>query len=474
MDSNSIRLNNTTFKPVMGLWDGTMIVAGSMIGSAIFIVSADIARNVGSAGWLIAVWAITGFMTITAAVSYGELSGMFPKAGGQYVYLKEAYNPLIAFLYGWSLFAVIQTGTIAAVGVGFSKFMAYLVPGVGEDLILFNIYGLSISPGQALSIIIIVFLTYINTRGLEGGKLIQNTFTVAKLLSLFGLILFGWIMMNPEVWKANWVDGWSLRSLAPDGSFGEYTLVGALGAVAAAMVGSIFSSDCWNSVTFIGGEMKNPKRNIGLSLFLGTAVVTLIYMATNLMFVSVLPLNEIAFADKDRVAVAASEAIFGNIGSVIISVMLMVSAFGCCNGLILSGARVYYTMANDGVFFRKAGALNRFSVPQVALWVQCFLACIWCLSGKYGELLDMVSFVVVLFYVLTIAGIFVLRKKLPDAERPYRAFGYPVLPIIYIFMGITFCSLLIIYKPKFTWPGLLIALAGIPIYYLAIRSQRKE
>ncbi len=473
MNSNPIRLSNTTFKPVMGLWDGTMIVAGSMIGSAIFIVSADIARNVGSSGWLIAVWAITGFMTVTAAVSYGELSGMFPKAGGQYVYLKEAYSPLVGFLYGWSLFTVIQTGTIAAVGVGFSKFMAYLVPGVGEDLILFNIYGLSVSPGQGLSIIIIVFLTYINTRGLEGGKLIQNTFTVAKLLSLFGLILFGWIMMNPEVWKANWVDGWSLRSLAPDGSFGEYTMVAALGAIAAAMVGSIFSSDCWNSVTFIGGEMRNPKRNIGLSLFLGTTVVTLIYMAANLMFVSVLPLNEIAFADKDRVAVAASEAIFGNIGSVIISVMLMVSAFGCCNGLILSGARVYYTMANDGVFFRKAGDLNRFSVPQVALWVQCFLACLWCLSGKYGELLDMVSFVVVLFYVLTIAGIFVLRKKRPEAERPYRAFGYPVLPLIYILMGITFCSLLIVYKPKFTWPGLLIALAGIPIYYLAIRNLKK-
>ena len=455
----------------MGLWDGTMIVAGSMIGSAIFIVSADIARNVGSAGWLIAVWAITGFMTITAAVSYGELSGMFPKAGGQYVYLKEAYNPLVAFLYGWSLFAVIQTGTIAAVGVGFSKFMAYLVPGVGEDLVLVTVGGLKISPGQALSIVIIFLLTYINSRGLEGGKHIQNTFTVAKLLSLFGLILFGWIMMNPEVWNANWKDGWNLHKLSPGGIAENYTMAAALGAVAAAMVGSVFSCDCWNSVTFIGGEMKNPKRNIGLSLFLGTTMVTIIYVAANLMFVSVLPVNEIAFADKDRVAVAASMAVFGNLGSVIISVMLMVSAFGCCNGLILSGARVYYTMANDGVFFKKAGVLNRFAVPQVALWVQAILASVWCLSGKYGELLDMVSFVVVLFYVLTIAGIFILRKKRPDAERPYRAFGYPVLPLIYIVMGIAFCSLLIVYKPKFTWPGLLIALAGIPLYYLAIRRR---
>ena len=466
-------LSDTNFKPVMGLWDGTMIVAGSMIGSAIFIVSADIARNVGSSGWLIAVWAITGFMTITAAVSYGELSGMFPKAGGQYVYLKEAYNPLIAFLYGWSLFAVIQTGTIAAVGVGFSKFMSYLVPGVAEDLVLVQIGSYAISPGQALSIVIIVLLTYINTRGVEGGKIIQNTFTVTKILSLFGLILFGWMMANGEVWRANWADAWSMHKLTSDGSIGDYTLVAALGAVAAAMVGSIFSSDCWNSVTFIGGEMKNPQRNIGLSLFLGTAIVTVIYVAVNLMFISVLPLKEIAFADQDRVAVAASQVILGNVGSIVISLMLMISAFGCCNGLILSGARVYFTMARDGVFFKSAGELNRFTVPQSALWVQCVLASAWCLSGKYGELLDMVSFVVVLFYVLTIAGIFILRKQRPEAQRPYRAFGYPVLPIIYILMGVTFCALLIVYKPRFTWPGLIITLIGIPIYFLAIKRGKK-
>ena len=449
-----------------------MIVAGSMIGSAIFIVSADIVRNVGSAGWLIAVWVITGFMTITAAVSYGELSGMFPKAGGQYVYLKEAYNPLVAFLYGWSLFAVIQTGTIAAVAVGFSKFMSYLVPGVGEDLVLLQIANFNVSPGQALAIVIVILLTYINSRGVESGKLIQNTFTVTKIASLFGLILFGWIMMKSEVWNSNWKDAWRLHSLSSDGSMGEYTLAAALGAIAAAMVGSIFSSDCWNSVTFIGGEMKNPQRNIALSLFLGTTLVIITYIATNLMFVAVLPLHDIAFAQKDRVAVAASQVIFGDMGTVIISLMLMVSAFGCCNGLVLSGARVYYTMAKDGVFFQRAGELNRFSVPKNALWVQCGLAAIWCLSGKYGELLDMVSFVVVLFYVLTILGIFVLRRKSPDAHRTYRAFGYPVLPMIYILMGIAFCVLLIIYKPKFTWPGLIITLSGIPIYFFAIRKKR--
>jgi APA family basic amino acid/polyamine antiporter len=449
-----------------------MIVAGSMIGSGIFIVGADILRNVGGSGWLIAVWLITGFMTITAAVSYGELSGMFPKAGGQYVYLKEAYNPLIAFLYGWSFFAVIQTGTIAAVGVAFSKFTAYLIPAVSEDLVLLNLGFITISPAQILSIVIIVLLTYINTRGVEGGKVIQTTFTVAKLLSLFGLIIFGLIMMKGDVWTANWTNAWDLHKLNMDGSIETYTTIAAVGAIAAAMVGSIFSSDAWNNVTFIAGEIKNPQRNIGLSLFLGTLIVTIIYVTANIMYTAVLPLHDIAYAEKDRVAVAASHAIFGDIGTVIIALMIMVSTFGCNNGLILSGARVYYTMAKDGLFFRQAGELNKFAVPQQSLWVQCILASLWCLSGKYGDLLDMVSFVVVLFYMLTIIGIFILRKKKPDAPRPYKAFGYPVLPLIYIAMGITFCSLLIIYKPKFTWPGLIITLIGIPIYYFAVQQKK--
>jgi len=466
-------MSEAKFKPVLGLWDGTMIVAGSMIGSGIFIVGADILRNVGGSGWLIAVWLITGFMTISAAVSYGELSGMFPKAGGQYVYLKEAFNPLIAFLYGWSFFAVIQTGTIAAVGVAFSKFMAYIVPQVSEDLVLLDLGFLKISPAQIVSIIIIVLLTYINSRGIQGGKAIQTTFTVTKILSLFGLILFGFIMMDGDVWQNNWANAWSLSKLNADGSIEAYTTIAAVGAIAAAMVGSIFSSDAWNNVTFIAGEMKNPKRNIGLSLFLGTLIVTIIYVSANIMYTAVLPLQEIAFAEKDRVAVAASTVIFGSVGTVIIALMIMVSTFGCANGLILAGARVYYTMAKDGLFFRRAGELNRFSVPQSALWVQGILASIWCLSGRYGDLLDMVSFVVVLFYMLTIAGIFILRKKRPDAERPYRAFGYPLLPIIYILMGMTFCTLLIIYKPAFTWPGLIIALIGIPIYSIAM-GRRKQ
>jgi basic amino acid/polyamine antiporter, APA family len=466
-------MSETKFKPVLGLWDATMVVAGSMIGSGIFIVGADIVRNVGSSGWLIGVWLITGFMTITAAVSYGELSGMFPKAGGQYVYLKESYNSLVAFLYGWSFFAVIQTGTIAAVGVAFSKFTAYLVPAVSEDLVLFDLGFLTVSPAQVLSIATIILLTYINSRGVEGGKAIQTTLTVTKLLSLFGLIVAGLIMMRPEVWEANWTNGWDLHKLNVDGSVETYTAIAATGAIAAAMVGSIFSSDAWNNVTFIAGEIKNPQRNIGLSLFLGTLIVTVIYVTANLMYTAVLPLNEIATAEKDRVAVAASHVIFGNIGTIIIAVMIMISTFGCNNGLILAGARVYYTMAKDGLFFRRAGELNKFSVPQQALWFQCVLASIWCLSGKYGDLLDMVSFVVVLFYMLTIVGIFILRKQRPEAPRPYKAFGYPVLPLVYILMGLTFCTLLIVYKPKFTWPGLIITLIGIPIYYLAMQRKKK-
>lgn len=466
--------DDASFKRSLGLLDATMIVAGSMIGSGIFIVSADITRNVGSAGWLIAVWLITGFMTITAALSYGELSGMFPKAGGQYVYLKEAYNPLVGFLYGWSFFAVIQTATIAAVGVAFAKFTAYLLPAFSEDLVALDLGFRQISPAQLLSIVIIVLLTYINTRGVKNGKFIQTTFTLTKLLSLFGLILFGLLLANNNIWTANWSNAWDLHALKPDGSIGSYTTAAALGAIAAAMVGSIFSSDAWNNVTFIAGEIKNPARNIGLSLFLGTLIVTLIYVTANVMYTAVLPLQEIASADKDRVAVAASNAIFGNAGTVVIALMIMISTFGCNNGLILAGARVYYTMAKDGLFFRQVGTLNKHAVPQLALWIQCIAASLWSLSGNYGQLLDMISFVVVVFYMLTIAGIFILRKTRPDAERPYKAFGYPVLPVLYIVMGLVFCILLIIYKPEYTWPGLIIVLAGIPIYYVALASKKRS
>ena len=464
--------NEASFKRSLSLLDATMIVAGSMIGSGIFIVSADITRNVGSAGWLIAVWLLTGFMTITAALSYGELSGMFPKAGGQYVYLREAYNPLVGFLYGWSFFAVIQTATIAAVGVAFAKFTAYLIPQFSEDRVALDLGFRQISPAQLLSIVVIIVLTYINTRGVKSGKAIQTTFTLTKLLSLFGLIGFGLLMAKGDIWTANWSNAWDMHRLGADGSVAEYTMAAALGAIAAAMVGSIYSSDAWNNVTFIAGEIKNPARNIGLSLFLGTLIVTIIYVTANIMYTAQLPLQEIASAEKDRVAVAASNAIFGNVGTFVIALMIMISTFGCNNGLILAGARVYYTMAKDGLFFRQVGRLNRSAVPELALWIQCVVAALWSLSGSYGQLLDMISFVVVVFYMLTIAGIFILRKKRPDLERPYKAFGYPVMPILYIVMGLAFCILLIIYKPEYTWPGLIIVLLGIPIYFIALASKK--
>lgn len=476
-------MSTTSFKPTLGLMDATMIVAGSMIGSGIFIVSADITRNVGSAGWLILVWLITGFMTLIAALSYGELSSMFPKAGGQYVYLKEAYNPLVGFLYGWSFFAVIQTGTIAAVGVAFSKFLAYLVPELGNNYFLFDVGIVKVYSGQLVAIVIIVLLTYVNSRGVKEGKIIQTIFTSAKLLALLGLIVFGFVLVKNSHWAENWKTSFNATQ-----DFGVKDAKGALhatawmgisgsalvGAIAAAMVGSIFSSDAWNNVTFIAGEMKNPKRNIGLSLFLGTLIVTAIYISANLMYLNVLPLNEIAFAKDDRVAVAAANTIFPAFGTTLIALLIMVSTFGCNNGLILAGARVYYTMAQDGLFFKKAGELNKNNVPQWALWAQCIVAAILCLSGKYGDLLDMISFVVVIFYVLTIAGIFILRKKMPNTERPYKAFGYPLLPALYIVMGLSFCIMLAIYKPQYTWPGLIIVLIGIPIYYLALSNSKKE
>ena len=481
---------NETKPPVklkheFGLLDGTMLVAGSMIGSGIFIVSADITRNVGSAGWLIFVWVITGFMTITAAVSYGELSGMYPKAGGQYVYLKEAYNKLTGFLYGWSFFAVIQTGTIAAVGVAFSKFLAYIIPSISEDHLVFphNHYvkagevvtGFHISAAQLVAIVIIVFLTFVNTRGIKTGKIVQNTFTLTKLLSLFGLIVFGMLAIKGDIWHANWSNAWDMHKLNTNGGFGgNYVMAAALGAIAASMVGSIFSSDAWNNVTFIAGEMNNPKRNIGLSLFFGTLIVSIIYISANVMYTGTLSMHDIATAPKDRVAVSAAQVIFGNAGTYVIAVMIMISTFGCNNGLIMAGARVYYTMAKDGLFFKRTGTLNKFAVPGFGLWIQALVASILCLSGTYGDLLNMISFVAVLFYVLTILGIFILRRRLPTAERPYKAFGYPVLPAIYLIMGTAFCILLLVFTGAFAIGGLVIVLIGVPIYFIAKSRLKNE
>ncbi|SFB79076.1 basic amino acid/polyamine antiporter, APA family [Parapedobacter composti] len=451
--------------------DATMLVAGSMIGSGIFIVSADIARNTGSAGWLMMVWLITGFMTLTAALSYGELSAMFPKAGGQYIYLREAYNPLVSFVFGWTFFTVIQTATIAAVGVAFAKFTAYLLPALDEDVTVMDWGFLQLSAAQLVSIAVILLLTIVNTRGVNSGKAVQTGITVIKIVSLLGLVLFGFFAFNLDVWRANWLSGnaWHLHRLNTDGSLAEYTAFAALGAVAAGMVGAIFSSDSWHASSSVAGEIKNPGRNVGLSLALGTIIVTVVYLLTNLMYTGVLTMEQMAASDKDRVAMTAAREIFGPLGITIIAIMIMVSTFGCNNGLIMAGARVYYSMAQDGLFFRKVGKLNRFSVPGVALWLQCIIASLWCLSGKYGDLLDMISIVVVMFYVLCIIGIFKLRRSRPGAPRPYKAFGYPALPLMYILMGTAFIVLMIIYKPDYTWPGVIIALLGIPVYYLIRR-----
>ncbi len=457
-----------TFKRELGLLDGTMLVVGSMIGSGIFIVSADIVRNVGSAGWLIAIWIVSALITMTAAISYGELSAMFPQAGGQYVYLKESYNKLIAFLYGWSFFAVIQTGTIAAVGVAFSKFAAYLIPAMSVDNILFEMGAFKLNAAQLVSIATIILLTFINSRGVKNGKIIQKIFTITKIASLFGLIIFGFILAaKSDIWNANWTDAWNAQSFNKDSN--TWTAVSGfalISAIAASMVGSLFSSDAWNGVTFISGEIKNPQRNVGLSLFLGTLIVSVIYVLANLMYVAVMPLHDIAFAPSDRVAVVASQHIFGATGTIIIAVMIMISTFGCNNGLIMAGSRVYYTMAKDGLFFKKAAELNKASVPGWGLWIQCIWASILCLTGKYGDLLDFVMIIVIIFYILTILGIFILRKKMPDAERPYKAFAYPFLPALYIILATAICVVLLIDRTSTCGWGVLIMLAGIPIYYL--------
>jgi APA family basic amino acid/polyamine antiporter len=465
-----------TFKRNIGLLDATMVVAGSMIGSGIFIVSSEITRNVGSAGMLLSMWLLAGVVTIIAALSYGELSAMYPKAGGMYVYLREAYNPLVGFLYGWTFFTIIQTGTIAAVGVAFAKFTSYILPGVGEENILLSFGGISIAASQLLSIAVILFLTFINTRGVKNGVVIQTTLTFIKIISILGLVFFGFMWgADRAVWDANWKDAWNFTALVSDGStVTTVPLMGlaAMGAIAVAMKGSLFSCDSWHNVSFIAGEIKNPKRNIGMSLVLGTVIVTGLYTLVNIMYLAVVPIHQIAFAKSDRIGVVAAELIFGSSGTILIAVMIMISTFGCNNGLILAGARVYYTMAHDKLFFHKAGLLNKYSVPSNSLWMQGVWASVLCLTGKYNDLLALVIFGVLIFYTLTILGIFILRRTQPDIERPYKAFGYPVLPALYILTATVLAALLLLVETSFTLPGLAIILSGVPVYYLILNKKK--
>jgi APA family basic amino acid/polyamine antiporter len=476
------------FKREMSLFDAMMIVMGAMIGSGIFIVSADIARTVGSPGHLLLVWLITGVLTVIGALSYGELAGMMPQAGGLYVYLREAYGPLVGFLYGWTTFLVIQTGTIAAVAVAFAKFTGLLVPWFSEHNVLFALAGLKVSAAQVLAIASIALLTYLNMRGLRTGKTIQGIFTVTKTAALGGLILLGFIVgANAAAIKANWAvfwkAGWTHMAGGQVLSVEPLSGIMLLAAIGAAMVGSLFASDEWYSVTYIAGEVKNPRRNIPLSLVLGAAIVIFLYFLANVAYVITLPVQGspeaadvvgrgIQFAQFDRVGTAAAEMIFGAPAAVIMAVLIMISTFGCNNGLVLSGARVYYAMAKDGLFFNATGKLNKKSVPGTALVVQGVWASLLCLSGTYSDLLDYVIFAVLVFFVLIVTGIFILRKTRPDWERPYKAWGYPVVPALYILFAAAIAVDLLVFKTKNTFPGLLIVLLGIPVYLVRKRFAR--
>jgi APA family basic amino acid/polyamine antiporter len=483
----------------LGLTSATMLVMGSMIGSGIFIVSAEIAREVDSPALLIGAWLVTGFLTIVGALSYGELAAMMPRAGGQYVFLREALGPLWGFLYGWTLFLVIQTGTIAAVGVAFGKFLGIFFPSISSSnwilhfwkvpplhigpMVLGNM-DVGLSTQNLVAILVVIALSIINIFGVKTGAWIQNVFTVAKVSALFGLVLLGIaIGRNAQALAANFHGNfWRNAGLDAQHDIGG-VIVGTLTVLAVAQVGSLFSADAWNNVTFTAGEVKNPSRNLPLALALGTGTVILLYVLCNVVYLNILPMDGVAsgatilergikHATEDRVGTAAMTQMFGPLGGTLMAIAIMLSTFGCCNGLILAGARVYYAMAKDRLFFRGVASLHpNYKTPVVSLMVQMLWTCVLCVSGSYGQLLDYIIFAVLVFYILTILGIFVLRRTHPDVPRPYRAVGYPVLPAIYIVMALFIDVVLLRYKPQFTWPGLIIVLLGIPVYYLWSRQR---
>ena len=477
----------------LGLLDSTMLVAGSMIGSGIFIVSAIIARQVGAPGWLLVVWLVTGLLTLMASLSYGELAAMMPKAGGQYVYLREAFSPLWGFLYGWTLFLVIQTGTIAAVAVGFARYSGVLVPWVSESTYLiapirFGGYAFSLSTAQFVGLCMIALLTFMNTRGLKLGKLVQNVFTTAKTGALIGLIILGIIVgLRSGAGAENFSHFWTLRGALQEVGPGLTAAVafGLFVGICVAQTNSLFSADAWNNITFTAGEVREPRRNVPLSLALGTILVITLYLLANVAYLTALPWDAIQNAPSDRVASETANVIFPGTGATIMAIAIMISTFGCNNGLILAGARAYYAMARDGLFFRKVGHLNKNHVPAWGLIIQGVWAGALVLprtvktdaagnvigyGNLYGNLLDYVISAALIFYILTIAGIFVLRRKRPNAERPYKAFGYPIVPVLYIIGATVILAVLFIYQTATTWPGLIIVLTGVPIYFLWRRS----
>ena len=476
----------------LGLLDSTMIVAGSMIGSGIYIVSADMSRQVGAPGWLLVAWLITGFLTIVGALSYGELAAMMPKAGGQYVYLKESYSPFWGFLYGWTFFLVIQTATIAAVAVGFGRYSGILVPWISETNYIVapirvgtSSYAFSLSTAQLVGILMIALLTWMNTRGLKLGKLVQNTFTFAKTASLIGLILLGvgvGLLWHSDIAASNFGNLWTIRGNLQDVGEGltAATMFGLFVGICVSQTNSLFSSDAWNNITFTAGEVREPKRNIPLSLAFGTGLVITLYLLANVAYLVTLKFTDIQNVPSDRVASATVEVIFPGVGAIIMAVAFVISTFGCNNGLILSGARCYYAMAKDGLFFKSSGELNKFHVPAWGLVLQGIWAAFYVLprtvktgadgtvsyGNLYGDLLTYVISAALIFYILTIAGIFILRVKRPDAERPYKAFGYPIIPALYIIGASVILVVLFIYQTTQTWPGLLIVLTGVPVYFI--------
>ena len=467
----------------LGLYDATMIVVGSMVGSGIFIVSPEMARNIGSPGWMLVAWVVAGLLTIVGALSYGELAAMMPRAGGQYVYLREAFSPLWGFLYGWTLFLVIQTGTIAAVTVGFARYLGALVPWVRDDnyivrpLHVSSGYAVSLSTTQLVAIAIIALLSWTNTRGLSYGRLIQNVFTTAKTGALLGLVVVGLFLgWNHDAVADNFGDAWRARGtvdivpgLSAIGGFGLFV------ALCVSQTGSLFSADAWNNVTFTAGEVKEPRRNVPLSLALGTLVVIGAYLLANVAYLVTLPFAAVQHAPGDRVATATLDAIFPGLGATIMAIAIMVSTFGCANGILLSGARAYYAMAKDGLFFRSAGELNAAKVPAWGLALQGVWSAVLVLprtydpathayGNLYSNLLDYVISAALVFYILTIAGIFRLRRTRPDAPRPYRAFGYPVVPALYVAGAAVILLVLFGYRTQTTWPGLILVLLGVPVY----------
>ena len=461
------------FHRSLGLWDATMLVAGSMIGSGIFIVSAGMLRDLGSPAWLLVAWVVAGMLTVLAALSYGELAGMMPKAGGQFVYLQRAYGRLTAFLYGWTAFTVITSGIIAAVAVAFAKFSAVFFPVLSPDNILLDLGFVKVSSAQTYAVATILLLTWFNTRGVESSKTLNSIFTTAKIIAVLALVVVGLAVgLGTDVLATNFSTGWEAATRGTDGVMTPLTGAALLSALGVAMVGSLFSSDGWNSITFIAGEVKQPQHNIPRSLLLGTFLVTALYVLANITYLSLLPGEAIMNAEADRVGTAAAQVIMGPAAVSVMAILIMVSTFGCINGYVLVGPRMYYAMAKEGLFLKKAGHLSSRGVPQWALWVQCIWSSVLCFSGTYGDLLDYATFASLLFYIVTIAGIFILRKREPDAERPYRAVGYPWVPALYIVCALAFCLNLLVFKPAFTIGSLVIVGLGAVVYLVTMRTAK--